>query len=56
MKYVRYADDWMIGIIGTKEDADNIKLMATKWFDENLRLELSSEKTYVTNIEKGVKF
>lgn len=56
MKYVRYADNWMIGIIGTKEDADNIKLMATRWFDENLHLELSNEKTYVTNIEKGVKF
>lgn len=56
MKYVRYADDWMIGIIGTNQDADKIKELAIKWFKENLDLELSDEKTHVTNIEKGVKF
>lgn len=25
LQYVRYADDWICGIIGSKEDAENIK-------------------------------
>jgi group II intron reverse transcriptase/maturase len=46
--YVRYADDWLVGIIGSKEDAIKVKNFATKAFN-NLGLELSQEKTKITH-------
>jgi len=48
IKYVRYADDWLIGVWGDKKFADMIKnKMRTKL--EELRLTLSEEKTLITN-------
>jgi len=56
MKYVRYADDFVIGIAGTKEDAIKIKDNIRKYLSENLKLELSEEKTLITHLEKKVDF
>jgi hypothetical protein len=53
---VRYADDFLIGIIGSKQDAMNIKEDIKKFLDEKLALELSDEKTLVTHSEKAAKF
>lgn len=46
--YVRYADDWMIGVWGTKEQAREIK-EDIKNFLSKLGLTLSTEKTLITN-------
>lgn len=54
--YTRYADDWVIGIIGSKEDAINLKNKAQTYFNEELKLELSSEKTLITHGKDGFKF
>lgn len=56
MKYVRYADDFLIGIIGTKEDAEKIKNNLTEFLQEQLQLELSQEKTLITHWHNKVRF
>jgi Type II intron maturase/Reverse transcriptase (RNA-dependent DNA polymerase) len=50
VRYNRFADDWIIGITGNKDFAEMIKQEATKFLNENLKLEASQEKTKITNI------
>lgn len=47
--YVRYADDWMIGITGSKELAEDVKSRASTFLATQLKLELSAEKTLITH-------
>lgn len=56
LKYVRYADDFIIGIIGSKEDAKRIKEDVKNFLAEKLALELSEEKTLITHTGKSAKF
>jgi len=49
LRYVRYADDFLMGFIGTKEEAEQIKGKVKGWLRENLKLELSEEKTLITH-------
>ena len=56
MKYVRYADDFLIGVIGSKEDCVKIKEDIKCFLREKLNLELSDEKTLITNTKKTAKF
>lgn len=56
LKYVRYADDFLIGIIGSKEDAKRIKEDIKVFLTDKLALELSEEKTLITHTSKSAKF
>jgi group II intron reverse transcriptase/maturase len=56
LQYVRYADDFIIGIIGTKEDARTIKQEISAYIASQLKLELSDEKTLVTKATDRAKF
>ncbi|MBO1626179.1 hypothetical protein J4P90_13215 [Bacillus sp. SY8(2021)] len=56
LNYVRYADDFLIAVIGSKEDAIKIKKDLTVFLRENLNLELSEEKTLITNTKKKARF
>jgi group II intron reverse transcriptase/maturase len=56
LKYVRYADDFLIGIIGSKQDAIIIKEDIKKFLNDELALELSDEKTLITHTENAAKF
>lgn len=47
--YVRYADDFLIGVIGSKEDAKQVKASVGQFIQEQLHLELSQEKTLITH-------
>jgi group II intron reverse transcriptase/maturase len=49
LKFVRYADDWLLGLSGTKEDAAQIKQEIKTFLQEELKLELSDEKTLITH-------
>jgi hypothetical protein len=49
LKYVRYADDFLLGFIGTKEEAEAIKQQIKAFLRDELKLELSEEKTLVTS-------
>ena len=53
---MRYADDFLIGISGSKPDAMNIKEDIKKFLNEKLALELSDEKTLITHSENAAKF
>lgn len=49
--YVRYADDWLIGVWGPIKEVKALKQLV--WdFLNNLKLELSMEKTLITNTRK----
>lgn len=56
LKYVRYADDFIIGIIGSKEDALQIKQDIAEFLQSQLKTELSMEKTLITHSSKFAKF
>jgi len=56
MVYQRYADDFLVGIIGSKEDAKTVKAQLTEFLREKLQLELSAEKTLITNAKNRVRF
>lgn len=47
--YVRYADDWLAGVIGTKEEATAIKSQIAIYLQEELKLQLSADKTLITH-------
>lgn len=49
LNYVRYADDFILGFIGTKAEAEAIKQAIGNFLRDRLRLELSSEKTLITH-------
>ena len=54
--YVRYADDWVI-LTDSQEDAERLKFKAKKYLHDTLKLDLSEEKTLITNVcSKPIKF
>lgn len=56
IQYVRYADDFLIGVIGSKEDAQKIKERIRDFLSSALKLELSDEKTLITHSAKRARF
>lgn len=54
--YVRYADDFLIGVIGSKEDAKQVKANVGQFIQERLHLELSQEKTLITHSTDFARF
>lgn len=48
---IRYADDWMI-LCTTEQEAKRLLRYLRKYFKAKLKLELSDEKTVITNITK----
>jgi group II intron reverse transcriptase/maturase len=56
MKYVRYADDFIIGVIGSKKEAEKIKQDLTEYLAVELKLELSAEKTLITHSQENAIF
>ena len=54
--YIRYADDWVI-LTDNKEDAEKLKYKAKRYLKDTLKLELSEEKTLITNVRRRpIKF
>ena len=49
LKYVRYADDFLLGFTGPKSEAEEIKRRLGVFLQEELKLELSEEKTRITH-------
>ena len=49
IKYVRYADDFVIGFIGTQAEAQEIKEAIGTFLNDGLKLEMSDEKTLITH-------
>lgn len=52
----RFADDWII-LTSTEQEAYRLKRMLTKYFKAKMKLELSQEKTFVTDLRtEGIHF
>ena len=49
MRYVRYADDILLGFAGPKDEAEEIKRRLAQFLQEDLKLELSEQKTLITH-------
>lgn len=49
LRYTRYADDHLLGFVGTRAEAEQIKEEIAKFLHETLKLELSIEKTLITH-------
>ena len=56
LQYVRYADDFLIGVIGSKADAEQLKQDLTVFLRDKLKLTLSAEKTKITNTADNARF
>ncbi len=49
LRYVRYADDFLLGFNGPKAEAEMIKQQLRTFLQEELKLELSEAKTLITH-------
>lgn len=54
--YSRYADDFLIGVIGSFEDASEIKEKFRVFLRDTLKLEMSEEKTKITHNQNKARF
>ncbi|MGC9544762.1 reverse transcriptase domain-containing protein [Streptomyces sp. UG1] len=53
LRYIRYADDHLLGFAGPKAEAEQIKLRLAQFLRDELRLELSQDKTLITHARTG---
>jgi len=56
IKYVRYADDFLIGVNGSREDCERIKRQLSDFIAQSLKMELSDEKTLIMHSENYARF
>ena len=49
LRYIRYADDWLLGYTGTRREAEDIKAKIGRFLGDCLKLELSEPKTLITH-------
>ncbi|MPR13645.1 RNA-dependent DNA polymerase [Microvirga sp. M8] len=56
LRYIRYADDFLIGIIGSKEDARGIMAQVKEFLHSALNLNVSTEKSGVRKASHGARF
>lgn len=56
LRYIRYADDFLLGVIGSKEEARVVMASVRQFLTDTLRLEVSAEKSGVHKATDGVPF
>lgn len=56
IKYIRYADDFILGVKGSKEDCQWIKSQLSEFIRGTLKMELSEEKTLITHSNEKARF
>jgi group II intron reverse transcriptase/maturase len=49
LRYARYADDHLLGFVGPKAEAEEIKQRLAQFLHDDLKLDLSQEKTLITH-------
>jgi len=54
--YIRYADDYLIGIIGSKQEAEKVFSEITTFLNTHLKLEISEEKSGIHHAKEGTSF
>jgi hypothetical protein len=53
LNYLRYADDTLLGFTGPRAEAEQIKQRLAAFLRDDLKLELSEEKTLITHARSG---
>ena len=56
VRYIRYADDFLIGVKGSKMDCEVIKTQLSCFIRKELHMELSEEKTLITHSSECARF
>lgn len=56
LRYCRYADDFLIGVIGSKDDARGVFAEVRTFLTEVLALTVSEEKSGIRKASDGTKF
>ncbi|MCL2774922.1 MAG: reverse transcriptase domain-containing protein [Oscillospiraceae bacterium] len=56
IQYNRYADDFVVGIIGSKAEAEKVKQDIKTFLKDTLKLTLSDEKTKVTHSGELIRY
>jgi len=56
IQYNRYCDDFVIGIIGSKQDAQKVTDDVKEFLQDRLKLTLSDEKTKITHSSEFVRY
>jgi group II intron reverse transcriptase/maturase len=54
LRFCRYADDFLLSFIGSKAEAKDIKRHLSAFLRDELKLELSDEKTFITHAQDGI--
>jgi group II intron reverse transcriptase/maturase len=49
LRYIRYADDFLLGFVGPKKEAEEIRDRISEFLGQQLKLTLSMEKTLITH-------
>jgi len=56
IKYIRYADDFIIGVKGSRADCEYIRRRFAEFISQSLKMELSEEKTLITHSNQYARF
>jgi group II intron reverse transcriptase/maturase len=56
IKYIRYADDFILGVKGSRDDCQWIKSKLSEFIGKTLKMELSEEKTLITHSSEHARF
>ena len=56
LKYIRYADDFLISVNGNRDDCQWIKDKLSQFISNSLKMELSNEKTLITHSGNYARF
>ena len=54
--YARYADDWVLGVRGSKQDCKRLKEEIADFLEKELNLQLSETKTLITHSSNEFRF
>jgi group II intron reverse transcriptase/maturase len=57
LRYIRYADDFLLGFVGARTEAEVIRHRLSEFLEQKLKLTLSVEKTLITHaVSEKAKF
>src|SRR6266496_4922004 len=56
LHFCRYADDYVIGIIGSHADAEAVRQEVRYFIEETLKLTIAEEKSHIRHAKEGVIF
>jgi group II intron reverse transcriptase/maturase len=54
--YCRYADDFLVGVIGSHQDAESVRQEMRRFIEETLQLTIAEEKSHIRHSKKGATF